>query len=124
MKRTQQRKRMARVMLKFVRLGLYRGGLDPFDVCRRIEGSSAGKSEAKDLFALWELWRLLRAEGREDELAVFGRVYLQGGRTYSADTEARVLEYARESFCDPRTVYRRLALAERRYERIRKSLGI
>ena len=116
MKKVKQRKRIACVIKKYVRLGLHDRRIDVFSTCRRIQGSSRNLSEAKDLFAVWELVRLLRMEDRFEELAVFERIYLGNAVSMS------VLKHASVAWCDERTLYRRLAYVERRYEQIRNSL--
>ena len=122
MKKTVHRKKLAHVFSKFIRLGLYRNSLGPMDVCRRIWGSCGTESAARDAFALWELWRIFKAEGREEELRLFALVYAPKGRVRGVDAEARILEYARKNYCDPRTVYRRLAAIEKRYQQLRDSI--
>ena len=115
MKKTIRRKSLSRVFSKFIRLGLYDPRLTPRDVCVRIWGGCSGEERAKDVFALWELWRLMKAEGRAEELGLFTDIYAPKGRISGADVELRVLKYARENYCDVRTVYRRLDTLERRY---------
>ena len=116
MKRIKKRKRIACIFKKYERLGLRDKRLDVFSVCKRIQGSCRTMSESKDLFAMWELVRLLRMEKRSEELEVFKRIYMQDGVSMS------VLKQSRSAWCDERTLYRHLAYIEQRYEQIRDSL--
>ena len=121
MRISDNRARLARSFEKYIRLGLDSERLGVFDVCRRIERSVSSPAVAKDIFAVWETCRLLRIEGRERELAVFKRVYIDAIRC-GADISACILRCAFDTYYDQRTVYRHLAYVEKKYAMIRKIL--
>ncbi len=114
MRKTEKRKRIARVFAKYERLGLDDRRLSVFDVCRRIRGSQRKLSDANDLFAAWATCRALREGGEPTDLELFLAVYRVGGRSATS--------IALREYYDERTLYRRLEKVERQYERIRKSL--
>ena len=122
MKKTYQRNKLIGIFKKYIRLGLYRDGLDVFSVCERIRGSCRTLEGAKDLFAVWETCRLLRLGERTEALATFERVYLRGSVKNQNDVSMKVVKYAQRYNYDERTVWRRLAYVEKQYEIIRKSL--
>ena len=122
MKGSRRRRELSRVFEKYFRLGLHKSGADVFSICRRIRGACGSLSAAEDVFAVWELCRMLRLEGRLDELKTFECIYLNDIKMRDNDISGRVLVYAQREFCDPRTVYRRLAYIEKRYHEIRDTL--
>ena len=123
MKKTIERNRIARVFTKYIRLGLYRKNMDVFSVCKRIRGACSTAAEANALFAAWETCRLLRAEGKREELECFLRIYVFENRRYIKETESTVLRCAYNLNLDPRTIYRRLQYVEQRYKTIKDSLN-
>ncbi len=114
MKKTEQRKKLARVFAKYFRLGLDDARLSVFDVCRRISGSQNSLSRANDLFAAWATAKILRDSGSAEDVEMFLAVYLTKKRS--------VTSLALKKYCDERTLYRRLEHVERQYQRIRTSL--
>ena len=122
MRISDSRKRFVRSFEKYIRLGLDSERLDVFDVFYRIERSVSSKTVAKDVFAVWELCRILRLEGRHEELSTFKRVYISALRCGERDISACVLRCAFDTYYDQRTVYRHLAYVEKKYALIRKGL--
>ena len=122
MKKTCQRNKLIGIFKKYIRLGLYRDGLDVFSVCERIKGSCRTLEGAKDLFAVWETCRLLRLGEHREALAAFEQVYLRGSVRTRNDIGMKVVKYAQAYNYDERTVWRRLAYVEKQYEAVRKSL--
>ena len=122
MNKAERRRRLARTFEKYIRLGLYDASLDVFTVCQRIKMSCANVDAARDLFAVWELIRLLRAEGRREELTIFCEIYHHSQRRYSGCIKDAVVACAFRRFCDERTVYRKLAYVEERYEQLRSGI--
>ena len=118
MKKTEQRIKLARTLLKFRRLGLQETELSVFDVCALIRGSCRNVDEANALFAVWELRRLLYATGKADALRAFERVYLSRAAYVGGDISSRIIKYSFSYHCDPRTVYRQLEYVERLYIKI------
>ncbi len=122
MKKCRKRRELSRIFEKYFRLGLHKNRLDVFSVCRRIRGSCGGLGAAKDLFAVWELRLLLSLEKREEELQIFEEIYLKDIKKYHNNTNDKVVAYSLRHYCDPRTVYRRLAYIEKMYYDIRETL--
>lgn len=118
----EQRRRLARTLEKYIRLGLYDASLDVFTICHRIKMSCGSSESARDLFAMWELIRILKAEGRREELKIFCEIYHKGIKKRQNGIADAVVATAMKHYCDERTVYRRLAYVERRYAQIRQSI--
>ena len=116
------RRRLARTFEKYIRLGLYDPSLDVFTVCQRIKMSCANADSARDLFAVWELIRLLRAEGKKEELMIFCEIYRGTARKYGRNIKDAVIASSMRHFCDERTVYRKLFYVEKRYEQLRRGI--
>ena len=121
MKKHNTRKRIARIFRRYVRLGLGRGGLTPHEVCGRIWGYCGDVETAKDVFAMWETFRVLEIEGRRDAIVAFFCIYVRRD-AWRDDTDTKILKYSFDNFCDARTVYRRLSYFENKYTALRKSL--
>lgn len=122
MKKVGQRTALARVVKKYIRLGLFSSRADVFSVCKIIRGSSKTLSEAKDLFAVWELVRYLKLSGHIKELAVFEKIYLDKDILRKNSVSMKMQAYADRMHYDVRTLYRRLRYIETCYETIRSSL--
>ena len=122
MNKAEHRRRLARTFEKYIRLGLYDSSLDVFTVCQRIKMSCASSDSACDLFAIWELIRLLKSEGKREELRIFCEVYRGSRRRYSGSIKDAVIACSLRRFCDERTVYRKLAYVEKRYDQIRSGI--
>lgn len=122
MNNSVQRRRLARTLEKYIRLGLYDASLDVFTVCQRIKMSCASSESARDLFAVWELIRLLKVEGRREELKIFCEIYHKDMKKRQNSIKDAVVACAMRHYCDERTVYRRLAYVEERYAQIRGSI--
>ena len=122
MRKNRQRRELSRIFERYFRLGLHKSRADVFCVCRRIEGACGSLSAAKDVFAVWELCRMLKLENRVEELETFEKIYLNNIKRCDNDISNRVITYAEHNFCDPRTVYRRLAYIEKTYYKIRNSI--
>ena len=104
MKKDHIRKRISKIYRKYIRLGLYRSQLTPFEVCQRIRGSCHNASLEKDLFAFWELCRFLELEDKRDVLRAFYCIYVKKD-VWKEDTDSKILQFAFENYCDSRTVY-------------------
>ena len=115
MKKTEQRKAIARVFAKCFRLGLNDTRLSVFDVCHRIRGSQKDIFKANELFAAWATCKILRDSGRSEDIDLFITVYLKRKQSTTA--------IAIKRYCDERTLYRRLESVERQYQTIIKSLN-
>ncbi len=91
MNKAERRRRLARTFEKYIRLGLYDTSLDVFDICQRIRMSCVSAGSARDLFAVWELIRMLRAEGKREELRYFVRYIIlrQGPKCTAAVSRTR-----------------------------------
>lgn len=122
MNKAERRRRLARTFEKYIRLGLYDPSLDVFSVCQRIKMSCGSIDAARDLFAVWELIRLLRAEGRREEMTIFCEIYRGSLKRYRGCVKDAVVACAMRRYCDERTVYRKLAYVEGRYEQIRRGI--
>ena len=115
MKKTEQRKAMARVFAKYFRLGLDDPSLSVFDVCRRISGTQRDILRANELFAAWATCKILRDRKKSEDMDLFFAAYL--GR------KQNVTALAIKRYYDERTLYRRLEGVERQYQMILKSLN-
>lgn len=124
MNKAERRRRLARTFEKYIRLGLYDTSLDVFDICQRIRMSCVTAGSARDLFAVWELIRMLRAEGKREELRIFCEIYHSSSKSkmYGGCIKDAVIASSMKHFCDERTVYRKLAYVEKRYEQIRSGI--
>ena len=118
MNNAERRRRLARTFEKYIRLGLYDTSLDVFTVCQRIKMSCPSLDTARDLFAVWELIRLLRAEGKREELRIFCEIYHATRHKRANNIKDAVVACSMKHFCDERTVYRKLAYVEKRYEQL------
>ncbi|MBE6577072.1 MAG: hypothetical protein E7653_02920 [Ruminococcaceae bacterium] len=114
MRKTEQRKKLARVFAKYYRLGLCDARLSVFEVCRRISGCQRDISHANDLFAAWATVKKLRECDRAEDIELFLTVYL--GKRNSVTSLAIKKNY------DERTLYRRLDYVESQYKMIRNSI--
>ena len=105
---------------KYARLGLASGRLDAIDTYGRIIGYSRSKKEAKELIAVYETVRFLSICKKDDALDALFAVYfsLSGKGVRKSEISERVLRFATESFCDQRTVYRRLSYVVSVYEQL------
>jgi hypothetical protein len=115
MRRTASRRKLAFALKKYIRLGLNDRGLDCFEVARRIEGSQKNDEVAKDLFAVWELCRILRALGKKEDIQIFFELYI-GSKNMTPTS------IAFRHHCDERTLYRRVLYVENQYFMLRNSL--
>lgn len=80
-----------------------------------IEALCPTERSRLDLLAAHDTLRLLRLNGEREVLEAVEAIYLhRGGET------ARVWQFAREHFCDVRTVYRRLERARRLFWTVRE----
>lgn len=122
MNKAMGRRLLARTFEKYIRLGLYDSSLDVFTVCQRIKMSCMTSDSARDLFAVWELIRWLRAEGKREELMIFCEIYHVARRKYGTNIKDAVIASSMKHFCDERTIYRKLSYVENRYYQIRNSI--
>ncbi|MBO5415828.1 MAG: hypothetical protein J6A83_04285 [Clostridia bacterium] len=116
----KDRRRIAKIFIKYARLGLAADGLDVLDIYGRIMGSCRTRESARELLAVCDTVRFLRISGKEDALEAVQEIYFPTrGRAYSkSEISGRVIRYAHKRNCDERTVYRRLAYAIRVYEAV------
>ena len=114
---------LERVLRCYFRLGLDSRRLTFFQAADRIRGYAAGNARReRELVAIYELFRLLRATGRSELLDV---LYYISGMTmprthprYRAGERQSIVAYAIKSYCDERTVYRRIDLVAGLYFRL------
>ncbi len=114
---------LERVLRCYFRLGLDSRRLTFFQAADRIRGYAAGNARReRELVAIYELFRFLRATGRSELLDV---LYYISGRTmphthprYRAGERQSIVAYAIKSYCDERTVYRRIDLVAGLYFRL------
>ncbi len=84
-----------------------------------IEALCPTERSRLDLLAAHDTLRLLELNGEREVLEAVEAIYLRSlGRRGSEET-ARVWRFAREHFCDVRTVYRRLERARRLFLAVR-----
>ena len=114
--------RLLRRCCQYQRLGLGSPTLDPFDAFDRIRGVSRTRTDARELYALYQTVRILRILGKDEALTMFAEVYLSPFSRYPEKNEIthRVLRCAANHHCDPRTVYRNLRTVRRMYEQYLK----
>ena len=122
MNKAMGRRRLARTFEKYIRLGLYDSSLDVFTVCQRIKMSCMTSDSARDLFAVWELIRLLKIEEKREELMIFCEIYHASRKKYSGSIKDAVIASSMKHFCDERTIYRKLSYVEDRYYKIRSGI--
>ena len=120
MKDTYKKLRIINTFKKYARLGLASKRLDALDVYGRIKGVSRTRREAKELLAVYETVKFLALCKKEDCLEALFAVYfsLSGRGVRKSEISERVLRYAVESYCDERTVYRKLSYVVNVYERL------
>lgn len=127
MKKTANRRELAKVFCRYIRLGLDRDGADVFDIHKRIEGVSRSREEAYRLLAMYDTCRVLRLLGKGEVINTLRDVYLPRGsrvsspRFLSSEINMRVIAYAVAHHWDERTVWRRLAYAAELYSKILSS---
>lgn len=119
MRYTAERIRIINVFKKYSRLGLARGDLDATEVYGRIIGCSKSKKEARELLAVYDTVRILGITGRKDCLDALREIYFSPSckRLGRNAVSERVIRFASESYCDERTVYRRLSYAVATYKK-------
>jgi hypothetical protein len=78
------------------------------------------------MLAVYDLLRILELNGERDTIDAIRQVYFYGKNYRLTKTElgGRVSAFAREKYCDDRTVYRRLEKARDMYEKIREKEGL
>ena len=114
--------RLIRRCCQYQRLGLGSPLLDPFDACDRIRGVCRTRTDARELYALYQTVRILRILGKDEALSIFAEVYLMPFSRHPEKNEItrRVLRCAAAHHCDARTVYRNLRTVRCMYERCLK----
>lgn len=106
----------ARVFRRYARLGLDRRVLKPFEAYSVIRGVSIDENSALKLLAVYDTVRLLALTDPEALAAVRAVYFFDRGRTPAKNQIGeRVLRHAQETYCDERTVYRRLKTAKELY---------
>lgn len=111
---------------KYARLGLHNRKLNPIQAYRAICGSCFSGSARLDLLAVSDTLRLLEINGDNDIISAVYAVYFATAshRLRKSEISNRIRRYAIESYCDERTVYRRLSVARDYYIRIRRNVGL
>ena len=125
MREKKEIKELEKVLKCYFRLGLDSRRLSFFQVADRIRGYSAGNERrVRELVAIYELLRFLRVCGKDELLEVI--YYIAGNNAvgvphkYRAGDRRSVLAYSQKSYCDQRTVYRRIDSIAGLYERLLK----
>lgn len=112
----------ARAFRKYARLGLDHRELKVFEAYARIRGVSRDENEALTLLCVYDMMRLLSLTDRESADAVRAVYFFDKGRTPAKNqTSERILRFAAENSCDPRTVYRRLRAAKELFYHLREN---
>lgn len=106
---------------KYTRLGLASHNLTPFQAYKRIQGVSRNYNDACNLLAVYDTMRILKFLGKNDTLEAVKEIYFdefkkQYGKN---DFSRKIADFARDNFCDERTVYRHLAYARKLYLSLR-----
>lgn len=124
MKKDCQRDEVALVFRKYARFGLDRRGLDPLRIYKLIDVCFSSERARLDMLAVFDTVRLLELNGEGDCSDAVRAVYFATAKRRAAKNEItwRIRRYAMESYCDERTVYRRLARARELYLKIRREL--
>ncbi len=100
---------------KYARYGFDRRQLSALDMYECIKGSASSVEQANEMLAVYDTLRLLAAYGKEETVRAVKAIYFAypGCRLKKNDLSLRVRRFAMENYCDERTVYRRLAEAQR-----------
>ena len=106
-----------RAFLKYARLGLDRRELSALYMPSRIRSYCSSDAEAERLLAVYEMFRILRAEEKRETEEAVRAVYFSGrGRTpRKNDITYAVRRFAVEKNIDDRTVWRRIEYAKNLY---------
>lgn len=109
---------------KYARYGFDRRHLPAFDMYECIKGSTSSQEQANEMLAVYDTLRLLDAYGKEETVRAIRAVYFTypGCRLKKNDLSLRVRRFAVENYCDERTVYRRLAEAQRIWRALLENL--
>ena len=109
---------------KYARFGLDRRGLDPLRIYKVIEVCFSAEKTRLDMLAVHDTMRLLELNGEGECADAVRAVYFATAKRRAAKNEItwRIRRYAMESYCDERTVYRRLARARELYLKVREKL--
>ena len=115
MENNEQRNEIIRIFRKYERLGLSSKGLNPIQIYKKIDVLCVSRRSKLDMLAVFDTLRMLALQNDTESLEILYRVYFccPEYRLTKIEMGRRVALCARETFCDERTVYRRL-------ERIRK----
>lgn len=118
-----EREDLPQICRRYMRLGLNRPSLSPFEVYDRIRGTAKSEREAVALLSFHETVRFLRRCGKQDALRMFCSVYMIPctygvARLSKNEVSRRVLRCAIAEHCDERTVYRKIRLVRRVYQMI------
>lgn len=99
---------------KYARYGYDKADLDIFEICNISVGATAGKREAAELAAVYQMLRALEYGGREETADAVRAVYFRyADRPLKKNEIAwRVRRFAFEGYMDERTVYRHLRVAK------------
>ena len=118
MKKAKERKRMSLALVRYSRLNVSSGCVDPLETFRRIDGMCGSNREvALDLLAVRDLIMILKLQNDLLTLNVLNEIYFE---PFARKTQRlldrnemsyRILRFACENHIDERTVYRKLQKA-------------
>lgn len=122
-KRSEDRE-MIRIFRQYARLGLARARLTTPEKYRLLDRLWTARQTRRDMLAAHDTIRLLELGGQLDTLEALREIYLRSPEKPLDRSEigARVAKFARENFCDERTVYRRLERARKLLLAVRERL--
>ena len=102
---------------RYARLGLDRRRIEVFQAYDIIRGACRDQEDARDMLAVYDTLRLLAASDKQECIDAIRTVYFYGAgrRPRRNDVAYRVRRLAFDTYCDERTVYRRLRYAARLY---------
>ena len=126
MEKTEKRNEIIHIFRKYARLGLDDHDLNPIQTYKKIELCCISRRARLDMMAVFDMLRLLELSGDADTLEAVRYVYFEGKtfRLTKAEISSRVSHVANKTYCDNRTVYRRLEKARALYEKIRDKEGL
>lgn len=126
MKQTKERGNMTLALVRYARLGVWRGCKDLLEVYKRIDGvCGKNRNLALDLFAVRELLLVLWLQDDELTLKALKEIYFLPAlefpkrRPRRNEISSRILRFACENYMDERTVYRKLRKARELWVKIR-----
>ncbi len=106
-----------RAFLKYARFGFDRRGLSSLEAARRFRGCSSSDAEALRLLCVYDMLRVLEAQGKEEYAEAVRAVYFSRlGRTpRKNDIVFAVRRFALANHMDERTVWRKIEYAKALY---------